>query len=218
MKRLPQPRVDPRTDRPGAPWVFRYQAHEIQPDGSVKVVRKYREIGPSKGRGALTRKQAEARRDELLSLIFPAKANSSEAPSDAETQLPEAGDLMLFGQLARLYMSGYLGRQNQVSEPTRQKEEFYIREYLMPKWGLDPIEQIQTKAVEDWLHTAFGSWWTMHGDATRLRKGLYLVPLCRGPRLCQGPGGSGANVRRRGRQATGFFAGVHVVPQSRRAG
>jgi integrase len=143
--------------------VFRYQAHEIQPDGSVKVVRKYREIGPSKGRGALTRKQVEARRDELLSLIFPAKANSPEAALDGETELPEAAGLVLFGQLARLYMSGYLGRQNQVSEPTRQKEEFYIREYLMPKWGLDPIEQIQTKAVEDWLHTAFGSWWTMHG-------------------------------------------------------
>ena len=60
-------------------------------------------------------------------------------------------------------MSGYLGRQNHVSEPTRQKEEFYIREYLLSKWAMDPAERIQSKAVEDRLHAAFGSWWTMHG-------------------------------------------------------
>jgi hypothetical protein len=51
--RLPRPQVKPRTDRPGSPWFFRYDAREIQPDDSVRKVRRYREIGPSKGRGVV---------------------------------------------------------------------------------------------------------------------------------------------------------------------
>ena len=166
MNRRSQPQVKPRADRPGAPWFFRYHAREIQPDGSVRTIRKYREIAPSKGRGALTRKQAEDTRDELLALIAPSSANASSEPDGSE-EAPGDGAIAAgpapFGRLARLYMSGYLGRQNHVSEPTRQKEEFYIREYLLPKWAMDPAERIQSKAVEDWLHAAFGSWWTMHG-------------------------------------------------------
>jgi integrase len=40
---------------------------------------------------------------------------------------------------------------------------FYLHEYIVPKWGELRLNQIQPKAVEDWLHTTFGSWWTMHG-------------------------------------------------------
>jgi hypothetical protein len=58
---------------------------------------------------------------------------------------------------------GYLARQNQIARPTREKEEFYIREFLVPKWGAIRLDQIQPKGVEDWLHTTFASWWTMHG-------------------------------------------------------
>jgi integrase len=64
---------------------------------------------------------------------------------------------------AQLYKDGYLARQNQIARPTREKEEFYIRQYLVPKWGTCRLIQIQPKAVEDWLHTTFTSWWTMHG-------------------------------------------------------
>ena len=160
------PQVMARSDRPGAPWFFRYCAREIQPDGSVRTVRKYREIGPSKGRGALARKQAEEARDELLALIAPPRHAASAGPADSADEHSESAASVgpvPFGRLARLYLSGYLGRQNHVAEPTRQKEEFYIREYLLPRWGMDPAERIQPKAVEDWLHAAFGSWWTMHG-------------------------------------------------------
>lgn len=160
------PQVKPRTDRPRAPWIFRYCAREIQPDGSIRTVRKYREVGPSKGRGSLTKRQAEDARDELLALIAPREKGASCETADSEDEAPGAAvpsGPVPFGRLARLYMSGYLSRQNHVAEPTRQKEEFYIREYLLPKWGMDPAERIQSKAVEDWLHAAFSSWWTMHG-------------------------------------------------------
>jgi len=166
VNRSHPPQVKPRTDRPGAPWIFRYCAREIQPDGSIRTIRKYREIGPSKGRGALTKRQAEEARDELLALIAPREKGTACETAGWEDEAPDGAvpsGPVPFGRLALLYMSGYLGRQNHVGEPTRQKEEFYIREYLLPKWGMDPAERIQAKAVEDWLHAAFRSWWTMHG-------------------------------------------------------
>jgi len=154
--RVQHPEVKPRKDRDGAPWVFRYRADEIQTDGSMKTLRKYQALGPSKGVGAITKRQAEIDRDK-----FMLKLN---APSEevAVQQIASTG-VALFGEVARMYRDGYLARQNQIARPTREKEEFYIREYLVPKWGAVRLNQMQPKAVEDWLHTTFESWWTMHG-------------------------------------------------------
>jgi integrase len=154
--RVQHPEVTQRKDRQSRPWIFRYRHDEIQPDGSVKTLRKYHEIGPSKGEGAITKKQAEVERDKVL-----AKLNAP-TPEAAVQQVASTG-VALFGQVARMYKEGYLARANQIATPTREKEEFYIREYLVPKWGAVRLNQIQPKAVEDWLHTTFDSWWTMHG-------------------------------------------------------
>jgi integrase len=154
--RVQHPEVTQRKDRQSRPWIFRYRHDEIQPDGSVKTLRKYHEIGPSKGEGAITKKQAEVERDKVL-----AKLNAP-TPEVAVQQVASTG-VALFGQVARMYKEGYLARANQIATPTREKEEFYIREYLVPKWGTVRLNQIQPKAVEDWLHTTFDSWWTMHG-------------------------------------------------------
>jgi len=154
--RVQHPEVTQRKDRQSRPWIFRYRHDEIQPDGSVKTLRKYHEIGPSKGEGAITKKQAEVERDKVL-----AKLNAA-TPEVAVQQVASTG-VALFGQVARMYKEGYLARANQIATPTREKEEFYIREYLVPKWGAVRLNQIQPKAVEDWLHTTFDSWWTMHG-------------------------------------------------------
>jgi len=154
--RVQHPSVTQRQGRPGWPWIFRYYADEIQPDGSVKTLRKYHEIGPSKGDGAITKKQAEVERDKVL-----AKLNAP-TPEVAVQQMASTG-VALFSAVAQLYKDGYLARQNQIARPTREKEEFYIRQYLVPKWGAVRLSQIQPKAVEDWLHTTFNSWWTMHG-------------------------------------------------------
>jgi integrase len=154
--RVQHPEVTQRKDRQSRPWIFRYRDDEIQPDGSVKTLRKYHEIGPSKGEGAITKKQAEVERDKVL-----AKLNAP-TPEVAVQQVASTG-VALFGQVARMYKEGYLARANQIATPTREKEEFYIREYLVPKWGAVRLNQIQPKAVEDWLHTTFDSWWTMHG-------------------------------------------------------
>src|ERR1700676_4729436 len=126
--RVQHPQVKPRKDRQGWPWVFRYRADEPQPDGSTKELRKYREIAPSKGAGAITKKQAEVERDK-----FMAKLN---APLAEEADRPAARTGgALFGEVARMYAEGYLGRENQIAEPTRVKEKFYLTSYIVPKWG-----------------------------------------------------------------------------------
>lgn len=154
--RVQHPDVKPRKDRQGCPWVFRYWADEVQPDGSVKTLRKYQAVGVSKGEGAITKKQAEIERDRFL-----AKLN---APTHEQAvQQVAATGVALFKDVAAIYEQGYLGRTKQISTPTRTKETFYLSEYIVPRWGDLRLNQIQPQAVEDWLHTTFGSWWTMHG-------------------------------------------------------
>ena len=63
--------------------------------------------------------------------------------------------IALFGEVAKMYAQGYLGRQNQIAKPTRDKEKFYLDGYIVPKWGKFRLNQIQPKAVEDWLHIVY---------------------------------------------------------------
>src|ERR1700726_1824872 len=118
--RVQHPQVKPRKDRQGWPWVFRYWSDEIQPDGTTRILRKYQAVGPSKGEGALSKKQAEIERDKFL-----AKLNAPTA--EVAIQQVATSGVALFGEVARMYEEGYLGRENQIAKPTREKEEFYIR-------------------------------------------------------------------------------------------
>ena len=154
--RVQHPKVTPREDRRGWPWIFRYYADELQPDGSTKVLRRYYEIAPSKGEGAITKKQAEIERDKFLSKL------NAPTTEEAVQQIVSTG-VAVFGEVAKMYEEGYLGREQQIARPTREKEELYLHQYIVPKWGEMRLNQIQPKAVEDWLHTTFDSWWTMHG-------------------------------------------------------
>src|ERR1039458_10801370 len=76
--RVQHPGVKPRKDRSSWPWMFRYRAEEVQPDGSVKTLRKYYEIAPSKGEGAITKKQAEIERDKFLAKLNSPTIRSEE--------------------------------------------------------------------------------------------------------------------------------------------
>jgi integrase len=154
--RVQHPQVKPRKDRQGWPWVFRYWHDEMQPDGTLKALRKYQAVGLSKGEGAITKKQAEIERDKFLARL--------NAPTmEAAVQQVAATGVALFGAVANMYEEGYLGRKDQIATPTREKEVFYLHQYIAPRWGELRLNQLQPQAVEDWLHTAFDSWWTMHG-------------------------------------------------------
>lgn len=154
--RVQHPQVKPRKDRVGWPWVFRYWSDELQPDGSLRPSRKYQAIGPSKGEKAISKKEAEVERDKFLARL------NNPTTEDAVKQVAATG-VVPFGEAALLYKSGYLGRENQIAKPTRDKETFYLNEYIIPGWGNLRLNQLQPKAVEDWLHTTFDSWWTIHG-------------------------------------------------------
>jgi integrase len=166
--RVQHPKVTQRKDRPGWPWIFRYRDDELQSDGSTKVLRRYHEIAPSKGDGSITKKQAEVERDKVLSKL--------NAPTTAEAiqQVASTG-VAIFGEIAKMYKEGYLGRENQISKPTRVKETFYIDEYIVPRWGAFRLNQIQPKAIEDWLHTTFDSWWTIHGVRAIMSRVFYYA-------------------------------------------
>jgi integrase len=166
--RVQHPQVKPRKDREGWPWVFRYWHDEVQSDGSVKTLRKYQVVGPSKGDGALTKKQAEIERDKFL-----AKLNAPTVEAAAE-KVATTG-VALFSEVAKMYEDGYLGRENQIAKPTRVKEKFYLAEYIVPRWGAFRLNQVQPKAVEDWLHTTFDSWWTMHGVRAIMSRIFYYA-------------------------------------------
>ena len=166
--RVQHPQVKPRKDRAGWPWVFRYWHDEIQSDGSMKTLRKYQEVARSKGDGAITKKQAEVERDKFL-----AKLNAPTVEVAVEQAVITG--VALFGEVAKMYEEGYLGRKNQIAKPTREKEKFYLTEYIVPKWGAARLNQIHPKAVEDWLHTTFDSWWTMHGVRAIMSRVFYYA-------------------------------------------
>src|SRR5215475_11975513 len=97
--RVQHPQVKPRRDRPGWPWVFRYRAEEVQADGSVKTLRKYHEIAPSKGEGAISKKQAEIERDKVLAMV---NASTTE---QAIQQLVVTG-VATISEVATMYQEG----------------------------------------------------------------------------------------------------------------
>jgi len=143
-------------------WFFRYWADEVRP------VRKRQWIGPSRGEKKISKKEAEVERDACL-----AKLNAPTVEAAAQ-QVATTG-VALFGEVTKMYKEGYLGRENQIAKPTRVKEKFYLDEYIVPKWGALRLNQIHPKAVEDWLHTTFDSWWTMHGVRAIMSRIFYYA-------------------------------------------
>jgi integrase len=172
-------RVKPRVQHPkvhealrsrqaGWWWFIRYWEDEFSADGGVRTVRKRHWIAPSRGDNKIPRKEAECKRDEfLLKLNAP-------TVEQAVQQAASTG-AALFGEVAKMYEEGYLGRENQIAKPTRVKEAFFLKNYIVPKWGKMRLNEIKPKAVEDWLHTTFDSWWTMHGVRAIMSRVFYYA-------------------------------------------
>ena len=154
--------------REGWMWFFRYYADDVQPNGSLKTTRKKQAVGPSRGDNRITKKQAEVERDKFL-----AKLNAPTV-EDAVEQVAATG-VALFNEVAKMYGEGYLGREMQIAKPTRLKEQFYLDKYIVPKWGALRLNQIRPQAIEDWLHTTFDSWWTMHGVRAIMSRVFYYA-------------------------------------------
>src|SRR5690349_14859763 len=89
-------------------WFFRYWADEIQPDGSLKAIRKKHICGPSKGNDAISQKQAEMVRDEELRKINAPNLKAAMAKGQA-----------LFREMAKMYIDSHLERRGKVALPTK---------------------------------------------------------------------------------------------------
>ncbi|MBI4459571.1 MAG: tyrosine-type recombinase/integrase [Acidobacteria bacterium] len=149
--RVQHPKVHERKDRRGAYWFFRAWVDEPQPGGTVKTVRKFFTIGPSKGERAITKKEAEIERDKILLKLNTPTVREALAKGPA-----------LLSEVARMYKESYLSRVDQISKPTRAKEESHLDLYIIPKWGAYRLNEITPKEVEDWLYEALDSWWMRH--------------------------------------------------------
>ena len=149
--RVQHPKVHERKDRQGHSWFFRAWVDAPQPDGTVKTTRKFFTIGPSRGGKALSKKEAEVERDKLL-----LKLNTP------TVQVALAKGPALLGEVAKMYKESYLSREDQISKPTRMKEESHLDLHIIPKWGKYRLNEITPKEVEDWLYEALDSWWMRH--------------------------------------------------------
>lgn len=139
-------------------WFFRYWMDEIQPDGSLKAIRKKHICGPSKGKDAISQKQAEIVRDDELRKINAPTLKAAMAKGQA-----------LFREVAKMYIDSHLERRGKVALPTKTTELWRLDKYIVPQWGDRRLAEIEPKELEDWLFSLKRndgdpiSWWTMKG-------------------------------------------------------
>lgn len=163
--RVQHPQVKPRKDREGWPWIFRYWSDEIQPDGSVKELRKYHALGPSKGENAITRKEAEVQRDKFLATIN--KPTVHEKIADG---------LVLFSKMAERYTAAHVEAQVAgrylLAKPTRLKYAIHLEQRIVPHWGTRRLREINPDEVQQWLFETCDSWHMMN-DLRGIMSGIY---------------------------------------------
>ncbi len=165
-QRVQHPKIHVREDRGGSYWYFRYREDEIRPGGTIKTSRKFYTIGPSKGEGALGKKQAENIRDTFLVGLNAANSKPEAAVAARQPEAaPQPGDI-LFGKLADLWLNEYITKLSagrpQVAAPTRKRAEWALSR-ILPRWQDVRINQIKAKDVLNWLQAECTSWWAMVG-------------------------------------------------------
>lgn len=169
-QRVQHPSVIERRDRGSYYWYFRYREDEILRDGTIKTRRKFHIIGPSRGDGALTKKQAEVERDKFLlepNGVAPARPESptptppTAAPA-SPPQRPEIGAI-IFGRLAELWRNDYVDNPMvRLAQPTRDKYNMRLDTHILPRWKDTRLSELDnSKAILDWLHRECTSWHMM---------------------------------------------------------
>lgn len=168
--RVQHPKIHERQHgREGLWWSFRYWADEVQPDGSVRAVRKRHDIAPSRGKDKISPKQAEYERD-----LFLAKIN---VPT---VEQAVGQGIALFGVVCDKYKELHLGRKvkttvvgpngkdrliekHQIAAPTRAYHTWLIDGHLKPKWGKKRLNEITTLDFQEWVLDTFDCYWSRLG-------------------------------------------------------
>jgi integrase len=159
-QRVQHPSVIERKDRGQHYWYFRYREDELFPSGTVKTRRKFHTIGPSRGEGALTRKQAEVERDKFL---LEKNAAPSRCEAVVTAQQPVEFNAIIFGRLAELWRKDYVENPMvRLAQPTRDKYQSRLDTHILPRWKDARLSDLDnSKAVLDWLQHECTSWYMM---------------------------------------------------------
>jgi len=159
-QRVQHPSVIERKDRGRHYWYFRYREDELLPDGMIKIRRKFHTIGPSRGDGALIKKEAEVERDKFL---LERNAAPSRCEAAVVAQQPVEIGAILFGKLAELWRKDYAENpMGRLAQPTRDKYRMRLDTHILPRWNDARLADLEnSKAVLDWLQHECTSWHMM---------------------------------------------------------
>jgi integrase len=168
--RVQHPSVIERKDRGQHYWYFRYRHDELLPNGTFWTRRKFHTIGPSRGYGAIGKRQAEIERDKFL-----ADLNAAETPCGAAVaakQRIEVGAI-LFGKLAELWLKDYAENPKiKLAQPTREKYRMRMETHILPRWKNTRIGEMRAKDILDWLQHKCTSWHMMI-DLRNIMSGVF---------------------------------------------
>lgn len=159
-QRVQHPSVIERRDRGQHYWYFRYRDDELLPDGTVKTRRKFHTIGPSRGEGAMGKKQAEIERDKFLANL---NAGETRCEAAVAAQQPVEIGAIIFGKLAELWRKDYAENPMvKLAKPTREKYCMRLDTHILPRWKAARLADLEnSKAVLDWLQHECTSWYMM---------------------------------------------------------
>ena len=163
--RIQHPEVHERTDRGGSYWYFRYWDDVLEADGTMKAVRKFQVVGPSKGENRLAKKKAEVERDKFLATIN--KPTMEEKIVDG---------LVLFTRMVDKYKAAHVEAQVAgrflLAKPTRLKYLLHLEQRIVPQWGERQLCEINPDEVQQWLFETCESWHMMN-DLRGIMSGIY---------------------------------------------
>src|ERR1022692_568320 len=163
--RIQHPKVHERTDRGGSYWYFRYWDDVLQADGTMKAVRKFQVVGPSKGENRLLKKKAEVERDKFLATIN--KPTIQEKIIDG---------LVLFTRMVDKYKAAHVEAQVAgrflLAKPTRLKYLMHLERLIVPQWGDRRLCEVNPDEVQQWLFETCDSWHMMN-DLRGIMSGIY---------------------------------------------
>jgi integrase len=163
--RIQHPDVHERTDRRGFYWFFRYWDDVVQPDGTLKPVRRFRVVGPSKGDNRLTKRQATVERDKFLATL------------NKPTIVEKMGTgLIRLSEMVEKYRAAHVEAQVAgrflLAKPTREKYRVHLEQRILPKWGALRLLEIKPDEFQRWLFETCDSWHMM-SDLRGIMSGIY---------------------------------------------
>ena len=163
--RIQHPGVHERTDRGEPYWYFRYWDDSLQPDGTLKPIRRIHPLGPSRGDNRLSKKQAEVERDKFLVKLN--KPTIEEKIADG---------LILMSKMVEKYRAAHVEAQVAgrflLAKPTRLKYLLHLEQRIVPKWGDRRLAEIRPDEVQQWLFETCESWHMMN-DLRGILSGIY---------------------------------------------